>query len=101
MGERLPKGGECRCRACGEMFSGVSVFDSHQVRDHDAGRVTCLPPASLGLVLDHRGTWSTPEGMARRDVDARRLRSHARSRSRSREMTASDGPGVPECGEEP
>lgn len=36
-----PRGKECQCASCGEVFTAVSAFDLHQ-RIED-GKVTCLP----------------------------------------------------------
>lgn len=39
---------------CGETFSSISAFDLHQRGDR------CVPPASVGLVLNGRGQWGSP-----------------------------------------
>jgi len=45
----------CECGRCGEQFSGIKSFDQHQRADYKAGTLTCLPPASLGLVRNRHG----------------------------------------------
>src|SRR5271169_6428337 len=61
----------CECGACGEKFGTLELFDAHQHWDRRGEwKLSCsLPP---GLVRDARGTWQTPEGLARRAADAAR-----------------------------
>ena len=68
---RVPPGASsCHCAACCRTFAGLTSFERHQRLD---GGVRCLDPAGLGLVLDGRGVWGTPEGIAARSASAARL----------------------------
>lgn len=61
MPKRHPAGKECQCVACGEFFSAESPFLFHQ--HWQADQLTCLDPASIGLVpKSHRGgpAWGIP-----------------------------------------
>jgi hypothetical protein len=55
----------CECGRCGEQFSGIKSFDQHQRADYKAGTLTCLPPASLGLVRNRHGRWAFPPDPAK------------------------------------
>jgi hypothetical protein len=69
-----PQGSECGCAACGQVFTGLTLFDAHQ--DVNYARepvIACRPPAWLGLVQDARGTWGTPAGLKARESYATRL----------------------------
>lgn len=46
------------CSGCGEVFTTVGNFDSHQ-RWVDR-QLTCLPPESVGLVRYAHGRWGMP-----------------------------------------
>jgi hypothetical protein len=50
-----------QCAACGEDFTGLGPFDKHQVIAYGTDKpVTCLDPASVGLVKNEHGRWGTP-----------------------------------------
>lgn len=42
--------GCCLCRACGEVFAGISLFDKHRKGDHAVERY-CVDPETVGLVI--------------------------------------------------
>lgn len=74
------------CARCHETFRGLSQFDAHQDVDYDRLRpVVCLAPVSLGMVRDHRGVWTSPEGAAQALAQSRRL---AAANSRRRHAAA-------------
>lgn len=57
---------QAKCAACGELFTTVRTFDSHQVMKN--GRTTCLDPRTMftrdhkrKLVLTTRGWAKNPE----------------------------------------
>lgn len=47
-------GRRCHCMVCGENFTVVANFDKHR-KDGQ-----CLPPESIGMVLNERGIWAKP-----------------------------------------
>lgn len=49
-----PSQAHCGARGCHQTFGGVTGFDAHR-KDG-----TCLPPASIGMVLSDLGVWRTP-----------------------------------------
>jgi hypothetical protein len=71
-------GKTCQCRACGKLFSGLSLFDRHRVGEYDLtkphyGR-RCWTEAELtdaGYRLDRYGRWAWPQ-MAATGLSARR-----------------------------
>jgi len=78
---RLPAAATaCHCHVCHQTFGTLTLFDSHQVWEAGWAALSCRRPLSLGLVLDHNGTWQTPQGLQRRQQD--RLRLVARGRHR-------------------
>ncbi len=57
MNLRVPLGSglkTCGCRGCGEVFTSLTGFESHQRR----GR--CLPPGEVNLVQRSDGKWCMP-----------------------------------------
>lgn len=46
------------CSGCGEVFTTVRNFDSHQRLTREG--VVCLDPAAVGLVRKPDGRWSMP-----------------------------------------
>jgi hypothetical protein len=69
-----PRGSECRCVLCGQTFTGLTLFDAHQDVDYNRHPViVCRDPTGLGLAQDSRGTWGTPEGLAKRERSRGRL----------------------------
>jgi hypothetical protein len=49
------------CRRCGRVFSTENNFNKHQrTAYHTDTPVTCLDPATLGLVKSERGIWKAP-----------------------------------------
>ncbi|MCL4780333.1 MAG: hypothetical protein KJ049_09090 [Gammaproteobacteria bacterium] len=65
--DTIPKltGKRCCCRGCGEYFSTVANFDKHRRNG------ACVDPATVGLLVDHRGIWKgaptrDAEGLVRR-----------------------------------
>jgi hypothetical protein len=57
------RGADCHCAQCHLTFSSLRLFDRHldvdYRRPHGKQVVLCRAPASLGLVRDYRGTWTT------------------------------------------
>jgi hypothetical protein len=47
------------CSGCKQDFSGVTVFDSHQVWVGGRYPVKCKDPVKMGLVRDGQGRWSS------------------------------------------
>ena len=73
----------CHCGRCHVTFATLESFEGHLVRIPGSPvAVRCKTPAELGLLDDGNGTWRTPEGLARRDLDAARLAALAVSRGR-------------------
>lgn len=69
----LVQGGECHCAACHVTFSNLTLFDRHQVVSYKRRTIRCKSPSKLGLVQNDRGTWYTPEGLAKAQLSATRL----------------------------
>jgi hypothetical protein len=68
------RGSEHHCPACHATFTCLTLFDKHQIVRYDRRpAVRCRPPEALGLVQDGRGTWGTPEGLARRQQTREQL----------------------------
>lgn len=56
------------CSPCGEIFTGLTAFDRHQDVDYSRRpAVTCLDPASVGLVRNDLGRWGEPLDAAGRE----------------------------------
>jgi hypothetical protein len=51
----------CTCHPCGQSFTGLTAFDKHQQVDYTRRpAVTCLDPATLGMVRNDHGRWGYP-----------------------------------------
>ena len=77
--------GDFHCARCHQSFSGLGLFDAHQIRDYSGVRppVICRDPAPMlvggrSLAQDGRGIWCTPAGLAARER-ARAALARARS----------------------
>ena len=42
--KQVNQGGRCKCRGCGQVFSGLSMFDAHQRTLREPPWVECLDP---------------------------------------------------------
>lgn len=65
MAERFPRGNECGCVKCGDIFSSPSAFDRHQQwrGTGDGARLVGCDPAAAGLTLTMRAggaVWGWP-----------------------------------------
>jgi len=66
----------CQCGTCRVTFATLESFEAHLIREPGSVVVTgCREPSGMGLVADDRDVWRTPEGLARRNLDAARLAS--------------------------
>lgn len=70
----------CHCHGCHQTFGTLTLFDAHQDWAEGWAALTCRSPGELGLVLDHHGTWQTPQGLHRRQQDRLRLVQRGRPR---------------------
>ncbi len=48
----------CECPACHRHFSSLGGFDRHQQWDRQTWVLTCLDPASIGMVRNTHGRWA-------------------------------------------
>lgn len=56
-------GNACHCARCHQTFSGLALFDAHQVVRYNTPQpVSCRPPEAMGLLLDG-SVWRTREGL--------------------------------------
>jgi len=55
---------QAKCELCGRVFSRVSGFDAHLIRQKDRGRatlkITCQNPSKVGMAQNDRGIWRKP-----------------------------------------
>lgn len=68
-GRVSPTNYHCAVERCHQTFGTLTDFDAHQIHRYNTPQpVSCVPVADfgrLGLTQDDRGTWRTPEGVAR------------------------------------
>ena len=77
----LPQSTACHCHVCHQTFGTLTLFDAHQDWAEGWASLSCRRGGQdLGLVLDHNGTWQTPQGLQRRQQDRLRLVSRGRHR---------------------
>ena len=48
---------ECRCTACNRVFSTESNFDRHRRGKYQPDERHCVPPESIGMKKNNRGTY--------------------------------------------
>jgi hypothetical protein len=70
-----------QCGRCARTFGSLALFDRHQqVSYKSVSPVSCMEPEALGMVLDTRSVWQTPEGLRVRTQRAARMDKVMRAR---------------------